>query len=111
MHLLHVHIEACVLAKQESGLWCQPAGSSSLLHLIWTSVAAQEELIQACINGGNLRDACLLVKEWNLTADFPNLESQYQQRTMQRLLGKALWGAAAGYAIGKPAFQVPCASA
>lgn len=62
--------------------------------------------MRACIAAGNLRDACVLVKAWDLTAKFPGLQSQYQQRTMQRLLGKSLWSAAAGYAIGNLDFQV-----
>lgn len=66
--------------------------------------------MQACIKEGNLRDACKLVADWHLQSMFPNLEAQYKQRTMERLLGRNLWSAAAGYAISNQDFQVNCSS-
>ena len=68
----------------------------------------QVSLIQACIEEGNLRDACKLVTAWQLEERFPTLEADYRQRTMQKLLGKGLWGAAAGMAIGNAEFQASC---
>ena len=63
-------------------------------------------LVETCISDGNLKDALRLVKAWDLASRYPSLEGEYEQRTMDKLLSKSLWNAAAGYAIGKPKFQV-----
>ncbi len=66
----------------------------------------QVGLVETCISEGNLRDALKLVNAWDMQADYPDLKAEYEQRTMDKLLNKSLWSAAAGYAIGKPRFQV-----
>lgn len=55
---------------------------------------------------GNLKDANRLVGEWGMRATFPTLEADYQLRTMEKLLAKGLWGAASGFALNNPEFQV-----
>ena len=62
--------------------------------------------MESCISDGNLRDALKLVNAWDMQSRYPDLNSEYEQRTMEKLLSKSLWSAAAGYAIGKPKFQV-----
>lgn len=66
----------------------------------------QVALVETCISDGNLRDALKLVNTWEMQARYPDLKAEYEQRTMDKLLNKSLWSAAAGYAIGKPNFQV-----
>ena len=65
----------------------------------------QEKLVEACITDGNLKDALRLVNSWGLQHDYPDLEAEYEERTMDKLLNKSLWNAASGFAIGKPKFQ------
>lgn len=69
----------------------------------------QEQLVEACIADGNLKDALKLVNAWNMQSSYPDLEAEYEERTMEKLLNKSLWNAAAGFAIGKPKFQVALA--
>jgi hypothetical protein len=63
-------------------------------------------LVRQCLEGGRLKEACQVVKHFQLQHEFPAVERQYQAHVVQRLLDKQLWPAAAHKAAGDPALQV-----
>lgn len=62
--------------------------------------------MRQCLEGGCLKEACQVVKHFELQPEFPAVEGQYQEHVVQRLLDKQLWPAAAHMAASDPALQV-----
>ena len=51
--------------------------------------------VSSCLQYGHLKSAARAVRDWQLQAEFPDVEAQYKRKTLERLANKGLWGVAA----------------
>jgi hypothetical protein len=64
--------------------------------------------VEACVAQDRLKPAARAVRVLGLTAEFPNIESLYRQRSLARLVGKRLWQVALSFVGSDVALQVGC---
>eukprot|EP00775_Hariotina_reticulata_P004540 gene4540-4792_t len=57
----------------------------------------QVAFVEACVALERLKPAARAVRQLGLTAEFPNIESLYRQRSLARLVGKRLWQVALSF--------------
>lgn len=62
--------------------------------------------VEACVAQDRLKPAARAVRVLGLTAEFPNIESLYRQRSLARLVGKRLWQVALSFVGSDVALQV-----
>ncbi|WIA30602.1 hypothetical protein OEZ86_000682 [Tetradesmus obliquus] len=61
--------------------------------------------VEACVAQDRLKPAARAVRVLGLTAEFPNIESLYRQRSLARLVGKRLWQVALSFVGSDVALQ------
>jgi len=66
----------------------------------------QITFVEACVAFDRLKPAARAVRQLGLSADFPNIESLYRQRSLARLVGKRLWQVALSFVGNDTALQV-----
>jgi hypothetical protein len=69
-------------------------------------IAVQIMFVEACVAQDRLKSAARAVRVLGLTAEFPNIESLYRQRSLARLIGKRLWQVALSFVGSDAALQV-----
>jgi hypothetical protein len=62
--------------------------------------------VEACVAQDRLKPAARAVRVLGLTAEFPNIESLYRQRSLARLVGKRLWQVALSFVGSDVGLQV-----
>ena len=65
--------------------------------------------VTSCLQYGHLKSAARAVKDLGLQQEFPDVESAYKRKTVDKLAAKGLWGVAATYVGDDPVLQVRCA--
>ncbi len=71
----------------------------------------QVQYVTHCLQFGHLKSAARAVKDFGLQQEFPDVEATYKRKTLDRLVGKGLWGVAATYVGDDQALQVRPAAA
>lgn len=66
----------------------------------------QAQLVGVLVARRNLKEACRIVKAHRLHEEFPTIEEQYQEDTLERLMNKQLWPAAINVVKDNKALQV-----
>ncbi|KAF6257473.1 hypothetical protein COO60DRAFT_1701845 [Scenedesmus sp. NREL 46B-D3] len=66
----------------------------------------QVMFVEACVAQDRLKPAARAVRVLGLTAEFPNIESLYRQRSLARLVGKRLWPVALSFVGSDVGLQV-----
>lgn len=67
----------------------------------------QVELVQLCIEAGDLKQAVLAAKEFSLLeSHYPTLERDYRRHSICKLAAKQQWAVAAGLAADDTVLQV-----
>jgi hypothetical protein len=54
----------------------------------------QVEFIKACVGYDRLKSAASAVKNLGLLEEFPEVESKYRERSLERLMNKQQWAVA-----------------
>lgn len=68
--------------------------------------ALQVRYVELCLKSDLLRNAARAVRDFELQAEFPLVEMQYQIRSIQKLAKKGLWSTAASITGDDPQLQV-----